>query len=48
MIKALSAVTIAAFCCCRAHRIAGILPPRFEASVPHALAKGDRFGHPPR
>jgi hypothetical protein len=42
MIKALSAVTIAAFVAATLAVLPGFAP-QVEASVPHALAKGDRL-----
>jgi hypothetical protein len=42
MIKALSAVTIAAFVAAALAILPGFAP-QVEASVPHALAKGDRL-----
>jgi hypothetical protein len=42
MIKALSAITIAAFVAAALTVLPGFAP-RVEASVPHALAKGDRL-----
>jgi len=42
MIKALSAITIAAFVAAALTVLPGFAP-QVEASVPHALAKGDRL-----